>query len=200
MLPSMPELMPPFPLYYLALVDLFYGPQLTVRLVEENGLENMSLEWDRGYVGVVIHAELMLIVGAVERHLNLLRVLSVGMREVHWSVPARFAVLADSLVSRKFDLPFLILGLGLCTKSRFEAGFVICFKVFGVRVGDGDVVEESGTAQYKPFSPCRRFPQQLFRIVSQDCHDELVESFGFRDRAGMLARPFTLFRIEGGSL
>lgn len=62
--------MPPFPLDDLALVNLVNGPQMAVRLVEENGLEDVMLIGNRSVfvviVGVTVHAELVLVVGAVK--------------------------------------------------------------------------------------------------------------------------------------
>ena len=45
--------------------------------VEEDGLEDVVVVGDGGFVGVVIQAELVLVVGAVECHFNLLHVFGV---------------------------------------------------------------------------------------------------------------------------
>ena len=46
MLPPMAQLMPPFPLDDLALVDLVNGPQVAIRLIKENGLKDVMLNGD----------------------------------------------------------------------------------------------------------------------------------------------------------
>lgn len=155
--------MPPFPLDDLALVDLVDGPQVAVRLVKENGLKDVMLNGDGGVfivvVGVRVHAELVLVVVAVERHLDLPRVGSVRMRVVHGAITTRFAVLAFGLVLGEVDLLLLGLRLGFSAQFGLEAGFIVLFKVFGIRMGDGDVVEELGTPEHESFFPCRRLPQ-----------------------------------------
>jgi len=81
---------------------------------------------------------------------------------------------------------------------------VVFGKVVRVGVSDGDVVEETGTAEDKFFFPCSRFAQELFRVVGEDGHDELVKGFGYGGGSGVLARANGLgsfaFGIEGTGL
>lgn len=192
--------MPPFPFNHLALVDLVNRPQVAVRLVQKNRLENMPVIRDWGLVGFMVHAELMLIVGAVECHFNLLRVFRVGMRVVHGPKTARFAVLALGLVFGEFDLLFLILGFRFRTQVWLEARFVILLKIFGIRVGDGDVVKEPRPTEYKPLFPSGGFPKELLSVICEDCHDQLVKCLGFRSWACVLACAVVLFGVKGSGL
>ena len=149
-------------------------------------------------IGVTVHAELVLVVGAVERHLDLPRVGSVRMRVVHGAITALFAILPFGLVLGEVDLLLLGLGLGFSAQFGLEAGFIVLVKVFGIRVSDGDVVEKLGTPEHKFFFPCRRLSQQFLRVVSEDGHDQLVESFGFGGWTGVLAGAVALLGVKGG--
>lgn len=144
MLPAMAELMPPFTTDDLALVDLVNRPQVAVGLVQENRLEDVVFVWHGGRGGVVVHAELVLVVGAVKGHFNLLRVFGVRVRVVHRAVAPGFAVRATGFVLGESDLVFFILGFGRRAELWVELGFVVALEVFTVRVGDGDVVVEPG--------------------------------------------------------
>ena len=174
-LPAVAELMPPFALDDLGLVDFVNGPEVRVGFVEEDGLEDVVFVGDRGFVRVLVHAELMLIVGAVERHLDLVHVFGVGMCVVHRSVPRRLSVLSFLFVLREGDLFFLLLVFGLRAEFRVEACLVILFKVLGVGVGDGDVVKEASATENELLAPSGGPAEKLFRIISEDTHDQVVE-------------------------
>ena len=82
----MSQLMPPFPFDNFIRVDLIDSPEVGVAFVKEDGLEDVVVVGDGWFVSVVIHPELVLVVCAVEGHLNLLHVFWVGMRVVHGSI------------------------------------------------------------------------------------------------------------------
>lgn len=74
----MAKLMPPVLADNFRLVNLIISPEMPITfLVEENGLEDVVLERDRG-------RELSLVVGAVKRHFQLGHVRRVGLDVVHW--------------------------------------------------------------------------------------------------------------------
>lgn len=177
MLPPVTQLMPPFPLDDLALVDLVDGPEVAVGFVEEDGLEDVLVVGDGGFVGGMVHPELMLVVGTVEGHFDLLHVFGVGVRVVHWSVAGGFAVLAFLLVFGEGDLFFLLLVFGFGAEVGVEVGFIVVGKVFAIRVGDGYVVEEAGTPEDELLFPCCSLAEKLEGVVGQDTHDHVVECF-----------------------
>ena len=117
MLPAMAELMPPLLLDDLVPVDVVPGPQVLVVLVEEDALEDVCFVGDgrlvRARLLLVLLAELVLVVGAVERHFYLLGVLGVRVRVVHGPEAAGFAVVAVGLVPGEGQLAFLRRGFGL---------------------------------------------------------------------------------------
>ena len=153
MLPPVPQLMPPLLLDDLALVDIVNRPEMPVGLVQENGLEHVLPVRYRRLIGVMVHPELMLIISAVERHFDLHWVFGVGMRVVHWSEARGLAAGTGYLVLGETDLVLLILRLGLCAEVAGEMSGVVFGKVGGVRMGDGDVVEEAGAAEDELFLP-----------------------------------------------
>ena len=65
-LPLVTKLIPPLALNNLALVDLVDGPQMLLRLVQESGLKDVLFIWNWGFICVMINAELMLVIHAVE--------------------------------------------------------------------------------------------------------------------------------------
>ena len=77
MLPPVTELVPPLLLNHFGLVNLIDRPQLPVALVEEDGLKDVVFIGDRGLLRLVVFAELVLVVGTVERHLDLRHVLGI---------------------------------------------------------------------------------------------------------------------------
>ena len=65
-LPPMAELMPPLTFNDLALVDLINGPQVALRLVKKDRLEDVPVELYWRLISIVIHSELMLVVRAIK--------------------------------------------------------------------------------------------------------------------------------------
>lgn len=179
MLPAMPELMPPLALNNFILVDLIDGPEIAVRLVQKDGLEDMVLVGYGRFVGVVVQPELVLVICAVERHFDFLHVLGVRMRVVHGSVPARLTVLALLLVLGEGDLLLLLLVFGRGAEGGVEMSFVVLGKVLRIRVRDCDVVEEAGAAEDEPFAPGSCFTEEGLGVVGKNAHDEVVECFCF---------------------
>ena len=111
----MTELVPPFPFDDFVGIDLIDGPEVGVAFVKEDGLEDVVVVGDGGFVGVVIHPELVLVVCAVEGHFNFLHVFGVGMRVVHGSETGWVAVRTFAFVLGKGDLFFLLFVLGFGT-------------------------------------------------------------------------------------
>ena len=142
----MTELVPPFAFYDFGRIDLIDGPEVGVAFVEEDGLEDVVVVGDGGFVGVVIHPELVLVVCAVEGHFDFLHVFGVGVRVVHGSETGWFAIWAFAFVFGEGDLFFLLFVLGFGAEVGVEMGFVVLLEVLGVGVGDGDVVEEFGAS------------------------------------------------------
>lgn len=153
MLPAVAQLMPPLPFDDLRLINLVDGPEIRVGFVEEDGLENVIVVGDGCFVCVVVHAELVLVVCTIEGHFDLCHVLGVRMCVVHGSVPRGFSALTFPLVLGEGDLIFLVLTLGFSAELGVEACLEIFFKVLGVGVGDGDVVEEVGTTEDELLAP-----------------------------------------------
>ena len=85
MLPAMTELVPPFSLDDSRRVDLIDGPEVGVSIIEEDGLEDVIFVGDGGFGGIVVHAELVLVVCAVEGHFDFRHVFGIGVRVVHGS-------------------------------------------------------------------------------------------------------------------
>lgn len=153
MLPTMTKLMPPFAFYDLGLVDLVDGPEVFVVFVEEDGLEDVLVVGYGRFVCVMVHAELMLVVGAVERHLYFLHVFWVGVGVVHWSVTTWLAILTLLFVFGEGNLLLLLLVLWFGAEFGVEVGLVVFREVFAVGVGDGDVVEEMGATEDELLTP-----------------------------------------------
>ena len=152
---------------------------MALAFVEEDRLEDVLLVRDGSFVGGMVHAELMLVVGAVKGHFDLLHVFRVRVRVVHGSVSARLTVLAFFFVFGKGDLLFLLLVLRLGAEVGVEVRFVILRKVFAVRVGDGDVVVEVGSTEDELLAPGSGFAEKLESIVGENAHDHIVEMFCF---------------------
>ena len=108
----MTELVPPFSFDYFIRVDLIDGPEVGVAIVEEDGLEDVVVVGDGGFIGVMIHPELVLVVCAVEGHFDLLHVFGVGVRVVHWSETWWFSIWTFAFVLGEGDLVFLLFVLG----------------------------------------------------------------------------------------
>ena len=132
MLPPMSQLMPPLLLNHLALVNLINRPHMPVALIQENALKDMILVWYGRFIRIVIQSELMLVVGAIERHLDLVRVLGVGVRVVHRPIPGRLVIRSLSLVFRERDLLFLLLGLRFRAQLGVEARLEVLLEVVAV--------------------------------------------------------------------
>ena len=96
-----------------------------IRLVQENTLENMLFVRHRCFIGVVVHAELMLVIAAIERHFDFPGVLGVGVRVVHWAEARGLAAGAVLLILSEADLVFLLFGLGFRTQIVGEVRSVI---------------------------------------------------------------------------
>ena len=199
-LPPVTQLMPPFAFDDFAFVDLVNSPEIPVGLVEEDGLKDVLVVRNRRLIGIVVHAELMLVVGAVECHFDFFPVLWIGVCVVHGSVARGLAVGTGGLVFGELDLVFLLAVLGLGCKVRVEVGFKVFFKILAVAVGDGDVVEETGTAQDKLFFPGGRLAQEFQRIIGKDGHDHLVKSFRLRSRPRVFPLAVFPLRVKGSSL
>lgn len=170
MLPAMAELMPPFALDDFGFVDLVDSPKVGVGFVEENGLEDVLIVFNGGFVCAVVLTELVLVIGAIKRHFDLLHVFGVGVRVIHWSVAAGFAVLAFLLVFGESDLLFLLFVLWLGAELGVEAGFVVFLEVLAVGVGDGDVVEEAGTAEDEALFPGGGLAENFEGVVCENAH------------------------------
>ena len=108
----MAELVPPFPFDYFVRVDLIDGPEVGVAIVEEDGLEDVVVVGDGGFVGVVIHTELVLVICAVESHFDLLHIFGIGVRVVHGSETGWFSIWTFAFVLGEGDLVFLLFVLG----------------------------------------------------------------------------------------
>ena len=167
----MTQLVPPFPLNYFVRVDLIDRPEVRVACVKEDGLEDVVVVGDGGFSGIVIHAELVLVVCAVEGHFNLLHVFGVRMSVVHRSVTWRFPVWTLAFILGEGDLLFLLFVLGFSAQLGVKMGFVVLLEVLGVGVGDGDVVEEFGASQDKSFAPGGGFAKEFEGVVGEDTHD-----------------------------
>jgi hypothetical protein len=130
-------------------------------LVQKYALEHMLLEWHRRHLRLMVQPELMLIVGTIKTHLDLPRVLLVGLRIVHGTIAARLVSLPPLLAFRKGDLVFLGIGFGGGAERGVEFDFVVLLEVGAVRVCDGDVVEKFSTAEDEPLAPCCCLPENL---------------------------------------
>lgn len=174
MLPSVPQLMPPLPLYDLRFIDLIYGPEMGVFFIQEDRLEDVvfigdgGFVWGRGFLGVL--TELVLVICAVEGHFDFMHVFFVGVGVIHWSIASRFIIWTGGLVFRERDLLFLRFGLGFRAQVGGEAGFVVLLEVVCVRVGDCDVIEEFCATKHELFFPICSFPQELFGVVGEDTY------------------------------
>ena len=171
MLPAVAELVPPFSLYDGGRVNLIDGPEVGVAGVEEDGLEDVIVVGDGGFVCVVIHAELVLVVCAVEGHFDFVHVFGVGVRVVHGSVAWWFAIWTFAFVFGEGDLVFLLFVFGFGAEVGVEVGFVVLLEVLGVGVGDGDVVEEFGASEDESFAPGGGFAEEFEGVVGEDTHD-----------------------------
>ena len=171
MLPAVAELVPPFSLYDGRRVDLIDGPEVGVAGVEEDGLEDVIVIGDGGFIGIVIHAELVLVVCAVEGHFDFVHVFGVGVRVVHGSVAWGFAVWAFAFVLGEGNLVFLLFVFWFGAEVGVEVGFVILLEVLGVGVGNGDVVEEFGASKDELFAPGGGFAEEFEGVIGEDTHN-----------------------------
>ena len=183
----MSQLMPPLLFNHFTLVNLINRPQMPIALIQENALENMILVRYGGFVRIMIQSELMLVVGAVERHLDLVRILGVGVRVVHGPIPRGLIVRSRPLVLGERDLVFLLLGLRLRAQLRVKARLEIFLEVVAIRVSDSDVVEEACAAENEFLFPGGRFAEQLLGVIGQDAEDHIVKGFCRGRGAGVLA-------------
>ena len=124
-LPAVPKLVPPLAFYDLRLVDLVDGPEVGMGFVEENGLEDVLVVRLRRLICVLVFAELMLVVCAVEGHFDLGHVLRVGVRVVHGAVAGGFVVGPRAGIFGEGDLGFLLFRFWGGT----EVGVEGCFEV-----------------------------------------------------------------------
>jgi hypothetical protein len=72
----------------------------------------MLSERHRLHLCLMVQPELVLIIGTIETHLNLPRILLVRLRIVHRPIAVGLVSLASFLAFREGDLVFLRLGLG----------------------------------------------------------------------------------------
>ena len=163
----MTELMPPFGFNNLILVNLVDRPKLPIGLVEKDALKDMILVRDGGDLDPVVHSELMLVVGAIERHLDLPGRFRVGLGVVHRSESTGFLVLVGRLAFGKGDLVFLRFVLGWRAQVRVEAGLVVFLEIRAVGMCDGDVVEESCAAEHEFLSPANGLAEELLGVVGE---------------------------------
>ena len=200
MLPAMAELVPPLALNDLLFINPIHGPQMPLRLIQKDALKNMSLVLHRRFVRAMVLPKLMLIVGAIKRHFDLLRIRGIRVRVVHGSEPGRLAVRARGFVFGKGDLGFLGVVFGARAESGVEAGFVDGGEVVAVGVGDGDVVVEAGAAEDEAFAPGGRFAEEFEGVVGEDGEDEVVEGFGRAGGAGVFAATVAGVGVERAGL
>ena len=165
MLPPMAELVPPLLLDDFALVDLIHGPQVLVRLVEEDGLEDVAVVRPRCFEAILVGSELVLVVCAVEGHLDFLGILRVAVSEIHGSVPAGLTTWTRGVVFRKGDLVFLRSGLGLSGEVWVELRLIEFLEVIDVGVGYRDIIVESRATEDELLSPTCCLAQQSLGVV-----------------------------------
>jgi len=144
---------PPFTLDDLGFVDLVDSPEVGVGFVEEDGLEDMLVVFDGCFVCAVVLSKLVLVVSAVESHFDLVHIFGVGMRVIHWSIAAGFAILPFLFILGERDLLFLLFVLWFGAEIGVKAGLVVFLEIFTVGVGDGDVVEEAGATEDEALFP-----------------------------------------------
>ena len=200
MLPAVAELVPPFAADDFVGVDLVNSPEIFVRSVEEDRLEDVIFVRHGRFGSIVVLTELVLVVGAVEGHFDLLHVFGVGVRVVHWAEACGLAVDAGLFVFGEGDLVLLLLVLGFGAQLGIEVGFVVRIEVVRVRVCDCDIVVKFGAAENKLLPPSRCAAEEIFGVVSEDAEDEVVVGFGGGGRAGVAASAFATFGVSGAFL
>lgn len=177
-LPAVAELVPPFAFDDFGFVDVVDGPEVGMRFVQEDGLEDVVFVRHGRFVGGGrggrVLTELVLVVGAIEGHLDLPHVFFVAVGVVHRSVSARFVLRSWFLVLGECDLLFLLFGLGLGAEFIAVYGLKVLLEVGAVGMGDGDVVKEFGAAKNEAFFPIRGFVQEFLRIIGKDAHDQFI--------------------------
>ena len=80
--------------------------------------------------------------------------------------------------------------------------FVIFLEIFGVGMGNGDVVVKASASENKLLAPGRGPPEELFSIIGKDAHDEIIKGFRRRFRTCVTTCSLTrirlaLFRVKG---
>jgi len=106
-LPAVAELVPPLARDDLGGVDLVDCPEISVGSVEEDGLKDVIFVWDRTDAGGAVFPKLVLVVGAVEGHLDFLGIRAVGLGVVHGPKAGWLAVRTWQLPFGEGDLLFL---------------------------------------------------------------------------------------------
>ena len=178
---------------------------MTVRLVQEYRLEDMVLVRYRRFIGIVIHPELMLVICAIECHLDFVWVFRVAVRVVHGSVAGGFVFRPRFFVLGEGDLVFLLFGFWFGAKFGFEMCFEVLLEVVAVGMCDCDIVEETCAAEHEFLFPGGGFSEELLGVVGKDAEDHVVECFCGGGWAGMFAAAefvdtFFALGVEGAGL
>ncbi len=168
MLPAVAKLMPPLLLYHLAFIDLVDSPKVTVTFVEKDALKDMTVVWNRSSLGIMIHPKLMLVVGTIERHLNLLWVLCVWLRIIHGSITARLVICSPLLALGKSNLVCLRFRAWLCTQGSFELSFIVLLEVLAIGMRDCYIIIELCASKDESLFGACCSPQNLESIISQN--------------------------------
>lgn len=111
----MAKLMPPLSPNNLRLVDIVPRPKMLLLVIQENGLEDVFVQRQRRLTFSNTLAELMLVVRAVESHLNLVGIGFIGVNKVHGSESVPAIPATDWLQLGERDLIFTRFGRRLGT-------------------------------------------------------------------------------------
>ena len=169
---------------------------MPVRLVEEDGLEDVAVVRHGCFAAVLVHAELMLIVRAVKGHLDFLWILSVRVGVVHGSITTWFAVWTRGILFCKADLVFLRSGLGMSGKVWIELRLVYFPEVIDVGVGHRNIIVESCASKDELLPPACSLAKQSLGVVRQDSKDHFVECLCGCSGSCMFARSVLQVGIE----
>lgn len=175
MLPPMPELPPPLSCNDLVRINILPRPQVLLPIVQVDGLVDMPVGLQRGVPLSDSLPELMLVIRAVEPHLNAPRCVGKRVRKVH----RREALPSLRCACRR--LPFRegnLLPLGSGDALGAEIGLVPrledTVEVRTVGVGDGDVVVKGHAAEDVPLAPGGVFAEQGLGLVGGKRKDQFV--------------------------
>ena len=118
----------------------------------------------------------MLVVGAIEGHLNFTRRFWVHLGVIHRTEPTSLILPPLNFAPSKSDPLLIIYGLLRAAEVGIEMGLIVLLKVLVIRVRDSNIIKEPCTTEDKLFFPSGGLPQEFLGIVGENGKNYFIKS------------------------